>query len=285
MPDRIELALHDVLARAAEGAPARLTAALRHAVFPGGARVRPQLCQAVAAACGDDAPALTDAASAALELLHCASLVHDDLPCFDDASLRRGRPAVHRAHGEAMAVLAGDALIVLAFEALATAKGPAARVAKLVAAFARAAGTPYGLVAGQAWESERGAPLERYHRAKTGSLFVAAVSAGALSAGHDPAPWQAVGDCLGRAYQLADDLLDVCATPAEAGKPTGQDWRAGRPNAVFHLGVHGTVTQLRELVAAAAAAVPACAGADALRALVFRTSERLVPAALKQTAA
>jgi geranylgeranyl diphosphate synthase type II len=103
------------------GAPPRLAAALRHAVFPGGARVRPQLCLAVAAACGNDRPALAEAAAVAIELLHCASLVHDDLPCFDDAPLRRGLPSVHAKYGERIAVLAGDALIVRAFDVLAAA--------------------------------------------------------------------------------------------------------------------------------------------------------------------
>jgi geranylgeranyl pyrophosphate synthase len=97
---------------------AKLAAAMRHAVFPGGARIRPQLCLAVARACGDSDPALADAAAAAIELLHCASLVHDDLPCFDDAPLRRGRASVHCAFGERLAVLAGDALIVQAFQTL-----------------------------------------------------------------------------------------------------------------------------------------------------------------------
>ena len=106
-------------ARWTVGCPPRLADALRYAVFPGGARIRPRLCLAVAPACGDDDPAASDAAAAAIELLHCASLVHDDLPCFDDADLRRGRPSVHRAFGEPLAVLAGDALIVLAFETLA----------------------------------------------------------------------------------------------------------------------------------------------------------------------
>ena len=91
---------HDV-----PGAPPRLAAAVRHAVFPGGARIRPQLCLAVAMACGDDDPALADATASALELLHCASLVHDDLPCFDDAAVRRGRPSVQAAFGEPLAVL------------------------------------------------------------------------------------------------------------------------------------------------------------------------------------
>ena len=103
------------------GCPPRLAAAMRSAVFPKGARVRPRLCHAVASACGDDEPDATDAAGAAIELLHCASLVHDDLPCFDNSALRRGRPSVHAAFGEPLAVLAGDALIVLAFQTMARA--------------------------------------------------------------------------------------------------------------------------------------------------------------------
>src|SRR5271168_4620792 len=114
---RIERALNTAIERAeGPGAPPRLAAAMRHAVFPRGARIRPRLCLAVAAACGDDHPAVSDAAAAAIELLHCASLVHDDLPCFDDAATRRGRKTVHVAFGEELAVLAGDALIVAAFE-------------------------------------------------------------------------------------------------------------------------------------------------------------------------
>src|SRR5215475_9188376 len=116
---RIEKALNEAVGLADQpGCPPRLGAAMRAAVFPKGARVRPRLCHAVASACGDDQPGATNAAGAAIELLHCASLVHDDLPCFDNADLRRGKPSVHKAFGERLAVLAGDGLIVLAFEAL-----------------------------------------------------------------------------------------------------------------------------------------------------------------------
>ena len=106
---RIEQSLATAIASGeAEGCPPKLAGAIRHAVFPGGARIRPQLCLAVAQACGDDDPMLSDAAATAIELLHCASLVHDDLPCFDDASTRRGRASVHFAFGESLAVLAGE---------------------------------------------------------------------------------------------------------------------------------------------------------------------------------
>src|SRR5215470_14101640 len=131
---RIERALRTAIGRAdAVACPPKLAAAMRHAVFPGGARVRPRLCLAVAAACGDDDPDLSDAAAASIELLHCASLVHDDLPCFDDAITRRGRPSVHKAFGEPLAVLAGDALIVLAFQTMARAACSPRRLTKLIA--------------------------------------------------------------------------------------------------------------------------------------------------------
>ena len=95
--------------------PPLLAAAVNYAVFPGGARIRPRLCLAVACANGQDDPAVANAAAAAIELMHCASLVHDDLPCFDDAPTRRGKASVHRAFGERLDVLAGDAMIVLAY--------------------------------------------------------------------------------------------------------------------------------------------------------------------------
>ena len=152
---RIEQALQTAIGRAdVPGCPPRLAAAMRHAVFPRGARIRPRLCLAVAAACGDDEPALADAAAASIELLHCASLVHDDLPCFDDAATRRGRPSVHRAFGEPLAVLAGDALIVLAFQTLGRFSHAPQRLALLVMTVSRSVGMPFGIVAGQAWECE-----------------------------------------------------------------------------------------------------------------------------------
>lgn len=100
-------------------APPRLASALEYATAPGGARIRPTILMSVAMACGDDRPALSDAAAAALELIHCASLVHDDMPCFDDANIRRGKASVHCAYSEPLALLTGDSLIVLAFEVLA----------------------------------------------------------------------------------------------------------------------------------------------------------------------
>ena len=173
---RIESSLADaVLSAEASGAPPRLAAAMRHAVFPKGARIRPRLTLAVAAACGDDQPRLSSAAAAAIELLHCASLVHDDLPCFDDADTRRGRPSVHRAFGEPLAVLAGDGLIVLAFQTVARAGcGAPERLGPVINAIGDGVGVPFGIVAGQAWECEPRADLSEYQRQKTGALFAAA---------------------------------------------------------------------------------------------------------------
>jgi geranylgeranyl diphosphate synthase type II len=286
MTTKIDAALAAALGRVDDGTPPKLAAAIRHAVFPGGARIRPRLCLAVAEACGHELPALADAAATALELMHCASLVHDDLPCFDDAETRRGLPSVHRAYGEALAVLTGDALILLAFETLArSAVAYPEKGVALISILARAAGTPHGLIAGQAWESEKAVPLERYHRAKTGSLFMAATMSGALVAGREPAPWRVVGERLGEAYQVADDLCDALATSDDAGKPAGQDALRARPNAVAMEGVEGAVVKLRALVAEAAESVPDCPGAVSLRALVVAMSERLVPPSLKQTAA
>ena len=185
---RIEQSLGTLLAQAATPeCPPGLLNAVRHSVFPAGARVRPRLCHAVARACGEDDPAATDAAASAVELLHCASLVHDDLPCFDDASTRRGQPSVHAAFGECLAILAGDALIVLAFQALAVAgaRHPQ-RLPALLTTMGRAVGMPGGIVAGQAWECETHVVLSDYQRAKTGALFAAATAAGAATAGHDP---------------------------------------------------------------------------------------------------
>jgi geranylgeranyl diphosphate synthase, type II len=286
MTSRIEAALAAAAGSAQEGAPPSFASALQYAVFPGGARVRPRLCLAVATACGDDAPELSDAMAAAIELLHCASLVHDDLPCFDDASVRRGKPTVHRVHGEPLAVLVGDALIVLAFEWLGKgAQTRPERLGALLGLLARSAGAPNGLAAGQAWESEKAAPLDHYHRAKTGSLFMAATMGGALAAGADPRPWAAVGEHLGQAYQVADDLLDALSEEHEAGKTTLRDAALDRISAVSLLGVEGALRRLRQSVADAVEAIPVCPGAGALRALVIQSAERLVPKALRRSAA
>ncbi|GIU66572.1 polyprenyl synthetase family protein [Candidatus Phycosocius spiralis] len=273
------------LAHAKDAAPG-LAAAIRYAVFPGGARVRPQLCLAVSSACGGACADLADAAAASIELLHCASLVHDDLPCFDDADLRRGKPTVHTKFGVPLALLAGDALIVMAFELLgrAGADHPAA-LPSLLTTIARGVGAPYGIVAGQAWECEASAPMAAYHQAKTGALFVAATTAGALAAGADPAPWRGLGEGLGAAYQVADDLLDALGDSEESGKTAGRDQAMQRPSAVTSFGVQGAVALLESHLDQAAASIPECEGAKALRETVRVQATRLVPKQLSRTAA
>ena len=283
---RIEANLEVAVAAVATAeAPPGLVAAVRHSVFPGGARVRPRLCSAVARACGGDSPVLADAAGTAIELLHCASLVHDDLPCFDDAAMRRGRPSVHAAYGAPLAVLAGDALIVLAFDVLARAGVVApVRLPALLGIVSRAVGLPGGIVAGQAWECEQDCRVSDYQRAKTGALFVAATSAGAVASGADPAPWYGLGASLGEAYQVADDLRDVCAEVEEIGKPTGRDAALGRPSAVAERGVAGALRLLEELVGRALDSIPPCSGSAELQGLVAAEARRLKPRKLLRVA-
>lgn len=287
LASRVETALSAAIDRAAGSeTPPLLASALRHAVFPGGARVRPMLSLAVAKACGDDQPALSDAAAAAIELLHCASLVHDDLPCFDNAATRRGKPSVHSVYGEPIAVLAGDALIVLAMERVALAgAGAPMRIGPLIAAISRGVGAPAGIVAGQAWESEREPALNIYHQAKTGALFVAATMCGALAAGADPAPWRLLGEKLGAAYQVADDLYDALTPAAASGKPVGQDAAFERPNAVAAFGVEGATVRLKSLIAEAVEAAPPCKGAREIKELVKFTAQRLAPKSSARSAA
>jgi geranylgeranyl diphosphate synthase type II len=266
--------------------PPRLASALHYAVFPGGARIRPRLCLAVARACGEDFPALTDAAAASIELLHCASLVHDDLPCFDDASTRRGKLSVHRAYGERLAVLSGDALIVMAFQTLAASAVHAPeRLAGLLSTVGAAVGAPRGIIAGQAWECEPVITLADYQRAKTGVLFGAATEAGALAAGAPRASWHILGERLGEAYQVADDIRDAAGDPAKLGKPVGRDEALDRPSATRELGIDGAVRRLKDLVEDALESIPTCVGAAELRAHIMTEVGRLLPEELARRAA
>jgi geranylgeranyl diphosphate synthase type II len=279
----IEAALGSALARLDDAStPPRLRAAMTDAVFPGGGRLRPTLCLAVVEACTGTPPTSgsTDVA-AALELLHCASLVHDDLPCFDDAPIRRGRPSVHSTHGESIAVLAGDGLIMLAFELLATADIPPTTLAPMLRVISRAVGPAQGLVAGQAWESEPSVPLRRYHAAKTGALFEASARAGALLAKADAAGiegWSAFGAHLGQAYQVADDLHDARDTGGTMGKPVGKDAELGRPNAALRLGKGGALHRLHELLDRCLENVPPCSNQAPVEAWLDHFGGRLLSA-------
>ena len=260
------------------GAPPRLQAAMRHAVFSGGARIRPQLCLAVATACGDDAPELTNAAAVALELMHCASLVHDDMPAFDNADFRRGSPTVHKAFSEPLALLAGDGLIVMAYQVLLNAgRHCPERLVALMDNLSQGVGLPNGIVAGQAWECEISADLAQYQRSKTGALFVSATSAGAIASGQSPKPWAALGAYLGEAYQVADDIRDVLGDIAMLGKPVGQDKLNERPSSAQAMGLDGAIQHFDSLIEQAGNAIPECACRDMLKQLVLLESQRLVP--------
>ena len=279
LTQRIESAIDASLARAmAKPAPGRLSEALIYAMKPGGARIRPTISLSVALACGDDRPRVADAAAAGIELIHCASLVHDDMPCFDDADVRRGKPSVHKAYGEAIALLVGDSLIVQGFETLAhVAPAGPARACALIAELAHFTGTPNGICAGQGWESEKQIDLSAYHRAKTGALFTAATRMGAIAAGQDPEPWTELGARIGEAFQVADDLLDALGEEATIGKPGGQDELHGRPSAVIEFGVKGAVKRLEDILAGAISSIPSCPGEAMLAAMVRKTAERLTP--------
>jgi geranylgeranyl diphosphate synthase, type II len=287
MGNAIEHSLNATLSAAlTSDAPPLLAEAMHYAVFPGGARIRPRLSLAVACACGQDDAAIACAAASAIELLHCASLIHDDLPCFDNAATRRGKASVHRAFSERLAVLAGDGLIVLAFECLA--RGAIAkpeRLAQLTMIVARAVGMPMGICAGQAWESEPRVSLSAYQQAKTGALFAAATMAGAAAAGHRAEDWRMLGEKLGEAYQVADDIRDVASTAQELGKPIGQDVALGRPSAARELGIQGAIARLDYLVGGALASIPPCPGGNELRVLIQHEADGLLPKGLQRMVA
>ncbi len=226
----------DALVPPATAEPTTVHAAMRWSLFAGGKRLRPALVLATGEAFGARSDDLIDTACA-FELVHTYSLVHDDLPSMDDDDLRRGRPTCHVKFGEATAILAGDALQALAFQIIAEDDSLDARVrVRLVAELARAAGTPAGMIAGQAHDlaaesraDVTAAELDLIHRHKTGALIVAAARAGALVAGAGESELRSVGDyaaALGLLFQITDDLLDVTATAEALGKTPGKDARA-----------------------------------------------------------
>ncbi|HEY5284628.1 MAG TPA: polyprenyl synthetase family protein [Polyangia bacterium] len=283
---RIEAVLEQIVTKAtAAPCPVHLAEAIRYAVFPGGGRVRPGLCLAVAKACGDREPALADAAAVAVELLHCASLVQDDLPCFDDAPLRRGQPSLHMRFGEAIAILVGDALIVMAFGAVSAhvhEGEQAAACAQILRTLAEAAGTPAGIAAGQAWESEPSVDVVAYHHAKTAALFEAAAVAGAIAGGGKPEGWRQAGVSLGAAYQIADDLADALGESGTLGKPIHQDGNKARPSVVASLGVDGAIKQLDQWLGQAKQSIPECSGRGNVEEFLNIAAARLCPPALRQ---
>ena len=285
--DPIEQALHKAVeAITVSPCPAQLATALRYTLFPGGARVRPRLVLAVATACSDSALPMATQAAVAIEFLHCASLVQDDLKCFDDAMVRRGKPAVHVAFDERLAILASDALIVSAFDVVACVESvDARRRLVMVRLLSRCVGSVHGITAGQAWECEDSIDTDAYHKAKTGSLFSAATQAGALAAGADMHAWARTGECIGAAYQIADDLQDVLGCASAIGKPTNVDASRGRPNAVGDLGAAGAMAKLKRLIEEVVDTVPACEHANRFIDTIRHEAMSFLPKEIARSAA
>ncbi len=263
---RVEQRLTDYLSgvRGPAGPPERLAQAMRYAVLGGGKRFRPFLLIECAGLFGVKLENALDAA-AALECVHCYSLVHDDLPAMDDDALRRGRPTLHLAFDEATAILAGDGLLTLAFEILATPQthgDPGVRGA-LALGLARAAGWG-GMAGGQSLDLDAegktlGIDEIRHLQAlKTGALIEYACVAGGIlgkAGGSDHMALERFGRLLGRAFQLADDLLDVTGDETKLGKETGKDGGAGKATLVAALGMDAARGELERLEAEAIAAL------------------------------
>jgi len=230
----IDVELERLIPKESE-APQRVHAAMRWSLFAGGKRFRPALLLAAGQTFGAPHEQLLRTACA-LEMIHTYSLIHDDLPSMDDDELRRGRATCHIRFDEATAILAGDALQALAFQTIAEDESLAGPLRiQLVSEIARAAGTPTGMVAGQALDLEAesrevtGAELELIHHQKTGALIRASARCGAMIAGANEAELAAITEyaaSLGLLFQITDDLLDVTATAEDLGKTPGKDARS-----------------------------------------------------------
>jgi geranylgeranyl diphosphate synthase type II len=233
--ERVNARLADYLAPRPDG-PEPLREAMAYSLLAGGKRLRPLLTLFACEACGGD-PELALPAACALEMVHTYSLVHDDLPAMDDDDFRRGRPTNHKVYGEALAILAGDALLTRAFEIVATEVRPPAVAAACCADLASAAGDS-GMVAGQVVDmaAEQGGlstveELEAIHRRKTGRLITCGLTMGAHIAQADAESLNRLrrfGECVGLAFQITDDLLDVSGDPERMGKGVRKDAHAGK---------------------------------------------------------
>lgn len=265
--------------------PERLHQAIRYAVLNGGKRLRPQLVFATAELFGL-APARVDGAAVAVELVHCYSLVHDDLPAMDDDDLRRGQPTTHRRYDEATAILVGDALQMLAFEILATDRNlPAdAKIRLEMVRLLAEAGGSLGMTGGQALDlAAEGthpteAELDRIHDLKTGRLILASVLMGAAAAGASAAECEALkkyGKAAGLAFQVRDDLLDVEGDTVTLGKPQGSDAALKKATYPSLFGIEASRRKLDALRSEALAALePFGARADTLRGLTAKLIDR-----------
>jgi farnesyl diphosphate synthase len=273
--------LSDEIAR-----PKRLVDAMRYSSLGGGKRLRPFLVVESAAVFGVARQAAL-LAGAALECIHCYSLIHDDLPAMDNSDLRRGRPTLHKAYDDATAILAGDALLTIAFDIITRDeihREPAVRLA-LTRALARASGIG-GMAGGQMLDlagegrfGDRGpVDVARVQQMKTGALLRFGCIAGALLGQASQAEYNALDDfgrALGEAFQIADDLLDVEGDAATLGKPAGADAELGKTTFVTQLGIEGAKQRVRDLLARGDAALSIFgARADVLRAAARFVAER-----------
>ncbi|WP_437186628.1 polyprenyl synthetase family protein [Planctomicrobium sp. SH668] len=236
--------------------PTRLTESMRYSLLAPGKRVRPCLvlmaCEAVDGKIQDALPA-----ASAIEMVHCYSLIHDDLPAMDDDDLRRGRPTNHIQFDESTAILAGDALLTLAFEVLAKDLKPAELAAQCVLELALAAGN-CGMVGGQQADLEAETnpqitleELEAVHRRKTGKLLCAALRMGGLIGNADPQTLRNLtiyGESVGLAFQIADDLLDVCGEQDKMGKGVQKDADVGKQTYPSLLGVEESRLRAEDLI-------------------------------------
>lgn len=227
----IDRALEKLLP-AANQRPDSIHQAMRHSVFAGGKRLRPILCMEAARMIAGKLPDGIEDLGSALEMLHTYSLIHDDLPALDNDDLRRGKPTCHVVFGEAVAILAGDALQTRAYEVLARLKSPAEARVRIIEEIARSTGTVDGMIGGQVkdLEAERQRPdaetLEYIHRSKTGALITASLVSGGIYAGGAHAEIQRLRDfgrCIGLAFQIVDDVLDVTQSSEQLGKTAGKD--------------------------------------------------------------
>jgi geranylgeranyl diphosphate synthase type II len=259
----IDQALEKLLPAASQR-PESIHQAMRHSVFAGGKRLRPILCMEAARMISGKLPEGIEDLGSALEMLHTYSLIHDDLPALDNDDLRRGKPTCHVVFGEAIAILAGDALQTRAYEVLARLKCPAESRVKIIEEIARGTGTVDGMIGGQVkdLEAERQKPdaetLEYIHRSKTGALITASLVSGGIYIGGSLAEVQRLRDfgrCIGLAFQIVDDVLDVTQSSEQLGKTAGKDTASEKATYPALFGIDESLRRADALIASGCSAL------------------------------
>lgn len=244
--------------------PSVIHQAMRHSVFAGGKRLRPILCLEAARLVAGTFPDGVEDLASALEMLHTYSLIHDDLPALDNDDLRRGRPTCHKVFGEATAILAGDALQTSAYEVLARLRCPSDLRVRIIEEIARSTGTVGGMIGGQVMDLEAehtspsAATLEYIHRSKTGALITASLVTGGIYADgceNELDCLRSFGRCVGLAFQIADDVLDVTQTSAQLGKTAGKDRASQKATYPALFGIEASLAKADALVAQGCAAL------------------------------